>query len=536
MGGSRPSTPTELAHVYRALANVRSEPSPSRTVLVLVDVVLDAATAEWLHRFAVELHRLAADTIDTSVVARGVYLLGGVMHATMIPADVPDLGPAVVASTRRARLHEWARAANPGPVFTTMHRPGSDSQGVVQFRLGDREIVAKIGHRDAIAREVEFASGVNALLASEGRRGLFPVVHGLRVEGDRAVSLMEAGHPMPIGPLFADPAHTVLAETALDVLEPHLDQLAAWYRLTVTDRRPTVADYLYRERYHVLRETPAFTSTFRSLVGSTLRSRPGGELSMDELFAASVLLPGGRVVAGYTEAVAWLDTVAPGLLPDYGSAVHGDIYAANMLFRPDGTPMLIDPRPVWEGRDRPDVGYGDPVYDLATLLHGVFGMAAVLRAVDTGTTDALFGVGTGRGSSARPPARPVDGGGFHPDRIWRAGPAPGTLDLSSLRLPVVFPPAVRSLEARLLRTLPRAADHRARTRLYIGAATSLAGWLKYERSLRTPAAWLATYAFVIWYLWRARQLWDGDDGGLAGITADHPTHHIRISAEGRQVP
>jgi hypothetical protein len=36
----------------------------------------------------------------------------------------------------------------------------------------------------------------------------------------------------------------------------------------------------------------------------------------------------------------------------------------------------------------------------------------------------------------------------------------------------------------------------------------LLGWLKYERSLRTPEAWLATYAYVAWYLWRARDTWE----------------------------
>jgi hypothetical protein len=167
--------------------------------------------------------------------------------------------------------------------------------------------------------------------------------------------------------------------------------------------------------------------------------------------------------------------------------VHGDIYAANMLVLADGSPVLIDPRLRWEGRDRPDVGYGDPVYDLATLLHGVLPMAAILRAVATGTTAGLFG------------ARP--------------GPRGGRLDLSSLRLPTAFGPAVTALEARMLTALPptREDPRRIRTRLYVGAATSLAGWLKYEKSLRTQSAWLATLGYVAWYLAAAQKCWEGTD-------------------------
>jgi hypothetical protein len=362
-----------------------------------------------------------------------------------------------------------------------MHTPGSDSRGVVQFRHDGSEIVAKIGAADAISGEARFATAMNALLARDGRRGLFPHVHGLRIEGEQAVSLMEAGEPLPIAPLFADEARTTLAPSSLCMLERHLDHLAAWYRLTAEDRRPTVADYLYRERYHVLREHPALLATFRALFGG---------VALADVLDVPVELPGGLTVPGYGDAVGWLDKVAAELLPDHGSAVHGDIYAANMLTRPDGSPVLIDPRTVWEDRDRPDVGYGDPVFDLATLLHGVFPMAAILHAVDTGQVTGLFGE---PGPQARPGQR--------------------RLVLSSLQLPTTFPPAVGVLEARMLRTLPGSEPlRRRRTRLYIGAATSLAGWLKYERSLRAPQAWLTTLGFVAWYLWQARNVWEKPDG------------------------
>ncbi|MGH3861646.1 phosphotransferase [Actinokineospora sp.] len=472
---SRRASAGELAEIYAGLAE--TDPLFDTAVpAVLFGGVLPAPEqAERLRRFGFTV--LERDC----PCGVGALVLGGTLHGTWFPltADPSAHVAAVVADAERARLREWAGDMS-RPEFTTMHKPGSDSLGVVQFRVAGAEIVAKIGGATAIAGEVAFAREVNSLLAKEGRRALFPRVEGVRWEGAQAVSLMEAGTPMPLSLLFTDSARTTLDPAALDLLEPHLDQVSAWYRLTARRRRPTVVDYLYRERYHILCGQADFLTTFEALFPET---------PLADMLEAAIVLPDGTRMDGYRTAVSWLDQAVRELLPEHGSAVHGDIYAANMLVRADGSPVLIDPRTIWEGRNRPDVGYGDPVFDFATLLHGVFPMAAILRSAEQGVTAGL-----------------VDGG---------ARPVDGVLDLTSLRLPLRLPDSVEALIARMLRGLPHdEPSPRVTARLYIGAATSLAGWLKYRRSLKTPQAWLSTFAYVCWYLRQARAVWeDGVSNG-----------------------
>jgi phosphotransferase family enzyme len=407
------------------------------------------------------------------------YLLGGTLHGLCVDRidDAPAHAAALVALVERERLRAWTAATRPvpEPTFVAQHVNGSDSTGVLQFRA-DREIVAKVGGLDMIRAEVEFITQVNGWMARAGHRALLPELYGVHVEGDQATSLMEAAEPQGLDTLlFTDEEQTTLRDDAVDVLEPYLRPLEAWYRLTAEPRPPTVAPYLYGERFHVLPDHPGFVATFAALL-------PGWD--REQTLAAPVLLPGGERVPGYRDALAWLDRVSPALLPAWGSSVHGDIHLKNILHRRDGSPVLIDPRSAWDGRDRPDIGYGDPVFDLATVLHSVLPMSAVLTAIARGRTGELFD------HAPRPPA---------------AGQA---LDLSGTRLPVHFSPAVSKLEQRLLAAVPVAEEEVVtRTRMYVAAACSLAGWLKFARSLRTRQAWLTTYLYAVWYLMMARRTW-----------------------------
>lgn len=384
---------------------------------------------------------------------------------------------AVIGLLTADRLRAWARAAGADPAAAgagvrATYANGADSVGIVAFEAG-LPLVAKVGPRAVIDAETAFVREVNGTLGAQGDPPLFPVLHGVHHEGAQATSLMEQVEPLTLDHVvFEDKARFRLAQDAVPALEPHLGLLRRLHTSTRRPRRPTVADYLYRERFHAVVEHEGFLGTFRSFF-------PGWDRTA--LLGADVVLPGGLRTPGYTALARELDGRAPALLPGSGCLVHGDVHLKNMLRRADGSPVFVDPRTVWDGRDRPDAGFGDPAYDFATLLHSALPMSGLLQAVEEGTGEALL--------PALPPA-----------------PEHGPLDLSGLTTPFTVDPALARLEERFLAALgPDDGAPLLRARLYVGAANALAGWLKYERALATPRIWLAVYAYVVWYLDRARK-------------------------------
>lgn len=417
------------------------------------------------------------DLPEGRYLTRWTMVFGGPRDGLLI-TDITDS----VAHTRAVidlltadRLREWAAAAGADPSaapadVTAAYANGADSLGIVAFDAGI-PLVAKTGPAEVIDAETAFVAEVNTLLADRDLPPLFPRLHGVHRAGAQATSLMEQVEPLTLDHVvFEDKAKFVLTKDAVPALEPHLRLLGELYTATTEQRRPTVADYLLRERFHAVRKHEGFVSTLTAFFPDWDPAR-----TLD----ADVVLPTGARLPGYTRTTRWLDGVAESLLPGSGCLVHGDVHLKNMLRRHDGSPVFVDPRTVWDGRDRPDIGFGDPSYDFATLLHSALPMSGLLQAVADGTSESLL------------PTMPAA-----PDRV---------LDLSELTTPFAVDPGLRSLEDRLLALLGTRDDPPVlRARLYIGAANALVGWLKYERALATPQAWLAVYAYVLWYLDRAR--------------------------------
>ncbi|MFJ9559205.1 phosphotransferase family protein [Streptomyces fuscichromogenes] len=417
------------------------------------------------------------DVDEGRFLLRWTMVLGGSRDGLLVTGITDSVAHtrAVIDRLTADRLRDWAEAAGTGTGaatsgVTATYANGADSLGIVAFEAGV-PLVAKVGPRAVIDAETAFVAEVNTGLMAQGHPPLFPVLHGVHHEGAQATSLMEQVEPLTLdNVVFADKAKFVLADEALPALEPHLRLLRVLYTSTARAQRPTVADYLFRERFHAVVEHEGFVATFRSFF-------PGWDPGT--VLGADVVLPTGGRLSGYTPMTRWLDEASAALLPDSGCLVHGDVHLKNMLRRGDGSPVFVDPRTVWDGRDRPDIGFGDPSYDFATLLHSALPMSGLLQAVADGTSEALL------------PELPAA-----PD---------GTLDLSGLTAPFTVDGNLARFEERLLAGLGPDTEPRVlRARLYVGAANALAGWLKYERALATPQTWLAVYAYVLWYLDRAR--------------------------------
>lgn len=416
-----------------------------------------------------------ADYDDDRYLLRWTMFLGGHRHGRII--EVPEGSvahtQAVIKALEDDRLRAWAAVAGADAdarlSVTGFHANGADSVGIVAFDAG-LSLVAKIGPRAVVEAEVAFVDRVCTALGPSGGPRVFPKSYGILRETELAASVMEQVDPETLDCcVFADEARFVLAADAVAVLGPHLDLLAALHRGTGEHRVPDVARYLYRDRFQVIRQDPGFLAAFSSFFS---------DYDLSGFLASDALLPDGARIAGYSEATAWLDEVVDRLVPESGCLIHGDPHLKNMLRRGDGGPTFVDPRTVWDGRERTDPGYGDPAYDFATLLHSALPMSGVLAAIDQKRTGELV----------KPPTGPID----------------GVLDLSSLTTPTVVDSRLELLERELLRELGDENSALSRTRLYVGAADALAGWLKYQTALQTPEAWLTTYAYVLWYLARAR--------------------------------
>lgn len=203
------------------------------------------------------------------------------------------------------------------------------------------------------------------------------------------------------------------------------------------------------------------------------------------MLATPVALDGGHVCRSYDEQMRFLEEHVEDLVQPVGAYLHGDVHLPNMLLDGSGQEVLfIDPRTVWDGNDVGDPGWGDPMYDYATLLHSLHYMSAILRAIDEGYAERLLIVEEGA---------PLGGG-------------PG-LAVSPGWLRITESPTVDWFTGWMERQLPpKVLGPNWRARLHVGTANATLGWLKYARSVKTRHAWIAVFAGVLYHLEAARRL------------------------------
>jgi peroxiredoxin len=351
---------------------------------------------------------------------------------------------------------------------------GADSVAITRVDM-TIPLVAKIAAPDIVREEAGYMQRINTLLEREGRPRLFPAVVAINADEDPAWYLMEAADPVSLDRvLFADPARTVIDPARQPLLTAGIDRLANLYELTFRREVPPVARYHYRDRFAVIPGRADARLTHQLLMG-------GGDL--EEMLDRPVVID-GFACRPYHEQLAFLEEHVADLVQPVGAYLHGDAHLPNMLVAGEESIVFVDPRVVWDGNDVGDPGFGDPLYDFATLLHSLHVMSAILHAIDGERTEALLTVEA----------------------------APDSLHVQSADLRIHDNPVVEWFSATVADRLPAdIAGANWQARLHVGTANAILGWLKYARAVQTGGAWVAIFASVLYHLEAGRRLLTGKE-------------------------
>ncbi len=381
--------------------------------------------------------------------------------------EVDDL----IEDVRAERLGHWAQCATEQPRICTLHRPGSDSIGVIEFDCAAGRLVAKVGPEDVMRTEHEHVLG-----AHDSGASIFPVPHGYDTRAGIATRIMDAVADAGFAEcIFSAGPDGLLRASASKVpaVYEHLRALTAWYVGSLADGEPEVAKYLYLDRFRTL---PA------SGPCSQVGERVLGTHAYRNAFETEVTLPDGSRTS-YRELVAWARDTYSEWRPTQSAAVHGDIFTSNLMRGQQGEPRFIDPRSAWDGVAKAPEGRGDPIFDLGTLLHAIAPMVTILDACDRGIESRLLAEGA-----------------IAVDRIDARAIVP-TADIPA-----------RAVYLDFVADLTREwADPGSMTRLHAASACSLLGWLKYPKVIRDADGWWSVFLAVVADLARARRVHEGLD-------------------------
>ena len=388
-----------------------------------------------------------------------VHLLHEVPNEDILHAQLADKLAGLFAEQLSPR-HGSLTALNEAFRSPETLNPGADSEAI--WRLSTTPAtVLKVGNPDVIDLEVDFLSRV-----SEISDRVFPRIWSYGTLSDKRGYLMEAGLPDSGDPaIFLDDSRLVLRKEWLATLEGVLAPLQSLYSRTLVKRPCQVAGYHYRERIKRLLRRDDFRQT-ASDVGT---SRDVGEVLQLPLVINGVLMPSFTTMADTASrrSSAWQSP--------FSTMIHGDLHLKNIV-EADATGefLFLDPRLQWDDQPIDQFGYGDPVYDLATLLHSVGGMATILQSIDCGDTIELLDASIGA------------------DRV-------------SIQLSDSFAEVV----GRVTEEFPRLCaeilpsetmEPHFKQRLFAGAANATLGWLKYKNAVRTAPAWWAIFSLGALFL------------------------------------
>lgn len=374
---------------------------------------------------------------------------------------------------RQATMHGAIGSLRSSAELRSLLPNGADSVAISRVDV-TIPLVAKMASPAIVRQEAGYMSRINTMLEEAGKPRLFPAIVTMNDGEDPAWYLMEAADPVSLDRvLFADAERSAIDPARQGLLWSGIDRLSNLHELTLRRERSPVSVYHYRDRFSVIPARSDTRLTYELLVGNELDS-------LDELLDRPIVVD-GMACHAYSDQLDFLAESIGELAQPVGAYLHGDAHLPNMLIADGGEQVVfVDPRVVWDGKEVGAPGFGDPLYDYATLLHSVHVMSAILQAVAEEHTDRLLSV-----------SRP-DG---------------GPLELASGTMRIHRNPALGWFHAAMAHRLPReVAGANWEARIHVGTANALVGWLKYARSLQTGHAWMAVYASLLYHLEIGRRL------------------------------
>jgi len=250
-----------------------------------------------------------------------------------------------------------------------------------------------------------------------------------------------------------------------DLLQEILDPMTEAYAASLTKSDCKVADYHYHRRIPELFQRSDFQETAAAfeIVSSadSLLYRP--------LRLQGVHLPPVRAM------LSSLEKRLPASSVSHVTMIHGDLHLKNMVRRTSGNGfMFLDPRLKWDDMPVDRFGYGDPVYDLATLLHSVGGMTTILNRI-----------------AQEDPSRLVS---------FEAQGAAWEVTLADELNGMIHEAAEVFVELGCACLPKETLGQTYETRLFVGAANATLGWLKYRDAVQSAHGWWAIFALGVTYL------------------------------------
>lgn len=338
---------------------------------------------------------------------------------------------------------------------------GADSLAILKFETTPKSVL-KIGNPKIIDLETEFISDVSGI----GK--VFPAIYSSgKLSDGNSWYLMEGANPHKCVEyeIFRSLEHGVLIDDWQNRLCDIISPLTTIYRNSIVKHSCRIAQYHYVDRVKSITKRKDFINAYDKLDIS--------HLPCDEFLNQEIVLNGSSLGRFY-EVVNHASVIQGKNSPVYSCIIHGDLHLKNILYANEsGRYVFIDPRLQWDERPIDKFGYGDPVYDMSTMLHSISSMSFILGCITARKTEEIAGYEVKKGITKIT---------LSDDLLNNLTAADGGIvDVCKN----IFPHEV--LEGQW------------ESRLYAGASNALFGWLKYINTVRTKEAWIGIYAVSAHY-------------------------------------